>query len=286
MIIYILYLCTIGRPRHPVRKNMAVVRSGIWRHYKDYFPVRLVIPRATRRRFDRQKNYLFGYHPHGIHTFGAISCFGSEANDFSKLLPGIRVHLQTLGVNYYIPFWAYLMSIIGAGDASAACLRATLRAGPGESVALVVGGAEESLVAQPNRNDLVLHKRKGFIKIALQEGASLVPVYGFGENSVYDIPRLSAHPVVQRGLRLLKRATGFTIPLIAGRGFFLRWGLMPHRRPIVVVVGEPLDLPQVPQPTPEVIDYWQERYIAALEKLYAEHKGVYDLEATGLRITK
>ena len=33
----------------------------------------------------------------------------------------------------------------------------------------------------------ILHKRKGFVRIALQTGAHLVPVIGFGETDLFDI---------------------------------------------------------------------------------------------------
>ena len=41
---------------------------------------------------------------------------------------------------------------------------------PGRAVALAVGGAEESLLSRPRTLNLVLKKRQGFVKIALQAG--------------------------------------------------------------------------------------------------------------------
>ena len=93
-------------------------------------------------------------------------------------------------------------------------------------------------MAKPNANDLLLFKRKGFIKIALQEGTPLVPVYGFGENNVYNVADIAKAPGVQRLLELFKRYAGFAIPLVRGRGFFnFSFGILPHRRPIFVVIG-------------------------------------------------
>ena len=43
----------------------------------------------------------------------------------------------------------------------------------------------QSLYAAPGKHDLVLSRRKGFVKIALRTGASLVPVYCFGENNTF-----------------------------------------------------------------------------------------------------
>ena len=50
----------------------------------------------------------------------------------------------------------------------------------------VVGGAHEAEHAFPNTNRLVLKKRLGFIKLALRTGSFLVPVFGFGENDLWD----------------------------------------------------------------------------------------------------
>lgn len=68
-----------------------------------------------------------------------------------------------------------------------------------------------------------------------------MPVYGFGENNVYTVPHAATTNAVQRYYAITKRWLGFAIPLFGGRGFFnFRFGVLPHRQPIVVVVGSPL----------------------------------------------
>lgn len=57
------------------------------------------------------RNYIFGYHPHGIFSFGAFCNFGTEATGFSKKFPGIKPSLATLAGNFRMPvFRDYLMS--------------------------------------------------------------------------------------------------------------------------------------------------------------------------------
>ena len=54
----------------------------------------------------------------------------------------------------------------------------------GRGITIVVGGARESLDAQPHSLRLVLKRRKGFVKLAIRTGADLVPVLAFGGTSL------------------------------------------------------------------------------------------------------
>lgn len=63
---------------------------------------------------------------------------------------------------------------------------------------LAIGGATESLYAGPGTMNLVLQRRKGFVRVALQTGASLVPVINFGENEVYSTIRGSPNSSLRK----------------------------------------------------------------------------------------
>jgi hypothetical protein len=43
------------------------------------------------------RTYVFGYHPHGIISMGAVATFATEYTGFSENYPGIKSHLLTLG---------------------------------------------------------------------------------------------------------------------------------------------------------------------------------------------
>lgn len=66
----------------------------------------------------------------------------------------------------------------------------------------------------------ILNKRKGFVRIALQTGAKLVPVIGFGENDLFDVKEPG--PVRRSLMKLTKSLFGFTLPNPVGMGLF--WG--------------------------------------------------------------
>ncbi len=54
----------------------------------------------------------------------------------------------------------------------------------GRNVLIVPGGARESIVAHPGTMNLLLRNRKGFVRLALNQGKPLVPVLSFGETDM------------------------------------------------------------------------------------------------------
>ncbi|KAF3906495.1 hypothetical protein ABW20_dc0106756 [Dactylellina cionopaga] len=141
----------------------------------------------------------------------------------------------------------------------------------GRAITIVVGGAQESLFAKPGT--LTLKMRKGFLRVAVRTGASLVPVLSFGENDLFDqlIPEKTSW--VHKFQILVKKMFGFTIPLFHARGIFnYDVGLMPYRTPVNTVVGRPIKTIQDPDPRGDYIDELQDQYCQELERMWEEHK--------------
>lgn len=160
-----------------------------------------------------------------------------------------------------------------------------------------------------------LKKRKGFVKIALQRGASLVPIYYFGaslfcttantrrqpNHDNMTFPRVRQHPVVRLCWRAhlaedLSRVASFVAPIL--------WSVVPARPlpgnpslpkamwstasalkghlslvqqvPITMAIGEPIDVSQVDNPTEEQINALHQRFVAALQQLFDEYKHKVD----------
>lgn len=145
--------------------------------------------------------------------------------------------------------------------------------GMGRAITIVVGGARESLDAQPDSLRLVLRRRLGFVKLAIRAGADLVPVLAFGENELYEQFDPSLHPRVHRFQLLVKKLLGFTIPLFHARGVFnYDVGLMPYRRPLNIVVGKPIRVMQQAKPNQEYVKEIHERYMQELVNVWDEWK--------------
>ncbi|KAL3232671.1 Diacylglycerol O-acyltransferase 1 [Nakaseomyces bracarensis] len=316
-LIYFFTDRTAGNGGVVYRYSPWVRSLRIWKYYAEYFPVRLtktvdLEPTFTPCSEDQEdkkiqeyyklrlwptqirintfkKNaiyshgykrtgpkYIFGYHPHGIGALGSFGAFGTEGCDFSKKFPGIPISLLTLVNQFHIPFYRdYLLSV---GISSVSRKNALKVLGNDQSICIVVGGARESLISIPGTSGLILNKRKGFIKLALQAGnVSLVPVYTFGENDCYNILSTNETSIIRRIQLWVKENFGFTIPIFYARGLFnYDFGLLPFRAPLNVVVGKPIHVKeQQDEPDPKLVDYYHELYIEELKKVYMDHRDDY-----------
>lgn len=253
-------------------KNECDLFSSLLIFLLDYFPIRL------HKTCDLSPDccYIFGYHPHGINCLGGIGNFATEATGFEKLFPGINLRFLMLNSNFRIPFFEMILTMMGICDVSKESCNYILKQGKGNSIMLVIGGSREALDARPSSEYLLtLKNRKGFVKIALANGASLVPVFSFGENDIYEQdpnPRGSKLRAVQM---FLQQKTGYALPLFYGRRIFhTKFGLLPYRHPIDTYVGEPIRVPKLAfeDITPEVVDECHMKYMNALVHLFNTYK--------------
>ncbi|KAI0815853.1 diacylglycerol acyltransferase-domain-containing protein [Xylaria sp. FL0064] len=250
-------------------------KSYIWHFFADYFPARL----HKTHELPATRKYIFGYHPHGIISHGAWAAFATDALGFSEKFPGITNSLLTLDSNFRIPFYREYILSMGVRSVSKESIVNILSKsgldgqGMGRGVTVVVGGARESLEAQPRMIRLILRERKGFIKLAVRCGADLVPVLAFGENDLYDQLQPREHPFMHRIQMFVLKVWKFTLPFLHGRGIFnYDVGLMPYRRPLNIVVGAPIKVRQSSSVDPEEINRLHGLYVAELEKLWDRYK--------------
>lgn len=107
---------------------------------------------------------------------------GNNIGKWLKLFPGIRPKIATLDMHFYIPFMREVIRLWGLVSCSKQSLLHYLNKSndpkhsdnrdgfTSNAVALLVGGAEESLESHPGRYVLTLKNRKGFVKIAIRSG--------------------------------------------------------------------------------------------------------------------
>lgn len=269
-------------PRRGGRRSDFVRRWRVWKYGTDYYPAELY----KTAELDTGRNYIFGYHPHGIAAIGAVSHFGSEATGFSSLFPGITPWILTLNINFWLPLQREVFLFSGCCSADRESLKWILsKEGTGNAVVIAIGGAQEALDAHGGSYILTLRSRKGFVRCALQYGADLVPVFSFGENDIYrqvENPRGSR---LRRFQETMKAFTGFSPPIFYGRGLLqYTWGYVPFRTRIATVVGAPIRVEKTENPTEEEVNLLHEKYIASLTQLFQEHKTRFGAADATLKI--
>ncbi|NXY81605.1 MOGT2 acyltransferase, partial [Alcedo cyanopectus] len=263
------------KPRQGGRRIHILRNSIVWRYMRDYFPITLV----KTAELDPRQNYLMGFHPHGVLAAGAFLNFCTEASGFSTLFPGITPHLMMLSLWFRIPFFRdYLMSggLVSSDKESASYV--LQKPEGGNVLAIIVGGAQEALDARPGSYTLLLKNRKGFVRLAIQNGTPLVPVFSFGENDLFEQVRNPKGSWLRQLQHRLQQIMGISLPLFHARGVFqYSFGLIPYRRPICTVVGKPIPVKRKQRPSKEEVDQVHQKYLNELSKLFEEHKAKYNI---------
>lgn len=96
-------------------------------------------------------------------------------------------------------------------------------------VFLAPGGIYEALISHPGMKRIPWERRHGFVRLAVEAKASIVPTYCEGINEVY----FNSQFLLRSRIKLLE-ALRFSVPLFYGLGLF------PFPRKLVHFVGKPI----------------------------------------------
>lgn len=192
--------------------------------------------------------------------------FFHDPSSGERVFPGLgNIFPLTLTTQFTLPFYRDYLLGLGLTSALAANIKSLINNGD-NSVCIVVGGAQESLlnnivtekyqVGHGYREErgpvdhlkkeiqLVLNKRKGFVKLAIEMGnVSLVPIFGFGEVDLYKltIPEPGSWGYLFQ--QWMKKTFLFTLPFFSARGVFIYdFGFIPYRNPINMCFGKPIHI--------------------------------------------
>ncbi|XP_073846737.1 2-acylglycerol O-acyltransferase 1-like isoform X1 [Musca autumnalis] len=296
MLVYLAYI-------HFDHKKRASVLNGIgWKflrnnfitdHIRDYFPIELV----KTAELTPDRNYLVVSFPHGIFGTGVTNNMGNNIGKWLKLYPGIRPKIATLDIHFRIPFLREVVRFWGLVSCSKQSLMYYLNKSndpkhpdnrdgfTSNAVALLVGGAEESLESHPGRYVLVLKERKGFVKIAIRSGSPIVPSFSFGEVDIFDQVANPPDSMLRKFQSSVKHLTGVSPLIVLGRGFFqYTFGILPQRRPIVQVMGAPIEVKQMNEPDVEYVNEIHQQVIDSLIEMFEQHKHKYITNADNTKL--
>ncbi|KAG7402199.1 hypothetical protein PHYBOEH_005762 [Phytophthora boehmeriae] len=259
IFIYIYEFTYRGNPQQTgcrERSSWVTGRSFFMEMVQQYFSGNII----RTAPLDPKKQYVLGFHPHGIMTISAIWL---QFNDqWRKLFPNFYAHILTASVLHQMPLARDILHFYGSREVTRSAFAYTLQ--NKESVLLVPGGQAEMLEQRSAQKEVrVYTHHKGFIRLAIEHGVPLVPVLSFNEGEMMDNVRA---PMMQRWF---VKKLAFPFPYFPyGRGLLP----IPRKVDIPIVVGEPLEVPHIAKPTKEDIDEVHTKYFAALEGMFFKYK--------------
>ena len=212
--------------------------------------------RGERHALREGEACLVGFHPHGVVPFDAALA--------TLRWPCGKAVVCTDAFTHVIPWMRDLGQWLGAREVTREAIGLSLRSGA--SVVLVPGGQAELFATSSYSKQVRIYRgHRGFVRVALQHRARLVPAFSFGEWELMD-------NVSMEGMQRWTRSwLGFPVPFWP----YGRWGLPLPRRPprgVRVVVGRPVDLPVDGAVDEAAVEACHRAYFEALFDLFERHK--------------
>ncbi|KAG2779747.1 hypothetical protein PC129_g13580 [Phytophthora cactorum] len=239
--------------------------SSMWGLMNKFLRIKII----REQELDPKKQYIFGFHPHGIIVLSRLAIFG---RNFDDVFPGIKNRLLGASAMYYVPLGRDICLWLGGVDASRSTGEKALK--EGNSVIVYPGGVPEIFRTDPNSKEtqLVLKQRLGFIKLAMRQGADLVPTFIFGEKWLYNMwnpPKFV--------INFFRKALGIPVLVFWGKFWWMPKAPAKGKR-YGLVYSKPIVTTHTPNPTDEEVRAVHAQYVAEIERIFKKYKSEFGYE--------
>lgn len=265
--VFILAICVTSLalpPRWPGRIGRKI---GCWMiaESEKYFGLKTVLEdeRELLLISMEKRGTIFAFEPHDVLPF-AVFCFSPIIN---RIPGGRNICCMVSSAVFRLPFLRHVYSWAGCLPVDKDTFLSRLNAC--KSLAFIPGGVQEVFMLDSNEpRELVLYlkNRKGFVKLALATGSTIVPAFGFHLDGSYSywLPR-------GKWMELYSSWIGY-FPLL----YWGRWNIpyfIPRPKKLTVVIGRAIRLPnEGSHVSRESVDKFHGIFLKELEALFERHK--------------
>ncbi len=228
---------------------------AIWREYFDF----TFDDETLKKNFKHEQKYFFFEFPHGVFPMGQFV----SASVIDQITPGKFICGTGADIIFSFPIMRQVMAWIGTVPAGRKNIAKVFEAG--HNCAIIPGGIAEMYLMNRQKESIFLRKRINTVKIAIQQGAHIVPAFFFGNTLIFDIAGNSGSSSFMSQLSRRLRAS---ILFFYGRHYLP----VPYRHPLRMALGEIVEVVQKDEPSDAEAQAVLDRVVASIEKLYATKK--------------
>jgi len=204
--------------------------------------------------------YIFMWHPHGVFPTSLYFHTATSLTDS----PNSVKQSKTVAFNnlQWLPFTTEIFHETSIIPSEYHIMKNALQE---NSISLSPGGMREMLY----EDTTLLSRRRGIFKMALETGTPLVPIISKGEEHL--LKAIEIPMWIQDYLK----PYDLCIPVPTWKTFIRCLGILQHplKDPVISVIGEPIPVEKVEQPTEEQISELRQKYIEALKAMYKKEIG-------------
>mmetsp|Transcript_5099 Transcript_5099/g.8316 ORF Transcript_5099/g.8316 Transcript_5099/m.8316 type:complete len:292 (-) Transcript_5099:166-1041(-) len=166
----------------PVGYSETALHLPVWKYLHKYFGYRK-INLGEEMLINPEKRYMLVEYPHGSFPMATVliaTYFDGHYKRYKSL--GRTVRGLSATILNYIPLVRHIFAMLGSIPATKEnFLDAFESAG---ACSVLPGGIAEMFMVEENRERIYFKKRFGYIKVALESGVEIIPVFHFGNSQV------------------------------------------------------------------------------------------------------
>lgn len=246
--------------------------GGTWRAFgrargfeawRRYFGLRVYREKGAPEALP-PRNTLVALMPHGLFPLILPMLSAIQEQVFEEFGPDNVPRTAVATAMLWTPVLAPMLRWFGCVAATRDAMQGVLRAGG--NCLLVPDGIAGAYHSRSDEEVLYLSARRGFIRTALQEGATLMPAYCYGHTQLWDV-----WPRHDSWLARAARRMQFSLIWFVGE-----WWCppLPRRTPLTLVMGSPMALAKTPHPSDADVDAAHQQFTHAMSRLYYAHRAL------------
>ncbi|CAK4663693.1 hypothetical protein LEN26_001373 [Aphanomyces euteiches] len=247
------------RPLFPVQYSERVSKFYCWANSTPYFKRQEIVCEDDTPILPDSK-VILSQHPHGILCCGWTTHVAIHSKWFHS-----RFHMLLAEILTQLPIVSNVLCWGGSESASKPNFEKCFKAG--NNIAFMPGGFEEATLYEYGKHRIYIKKRAGFIKYGLQYGYKIYPSYHFGEEMTYH--------ALTWFLPFRMWLNKFQLPGVLPFGSWWCFYMPLRSAELITVVGKPIQLPTIANPTREDVEKYHKIYIDAMQDLFDRHKVKY-----------